>query len=252
MSGWLAAIADKIGARMREGVELPPGSSVLQDLPYGPERAQRVDVYLPAGRVLPPLIVIVGGGAWSMGDKAAEATVARKVAHWLPAGHIVASIGYRRLPEAEPLEQAGDVARGLAFLQRFLVEQGQQAHDAVLIDSAALDVVSLMSGPHLPLHDRAFGASEAGWELASPLHRLDGRPAPVLLIHSSRRPFAGEQALAFAAAVIERGGQAEVLSSDLSHVDLNAELGRDPEYTQCVDTFIETLAARADDPESGA
>jgi hypothetical protein len=102
------------------------------------------------------------------------------------------------------------------------------------------------------LHDRAFGASEAGWELASPLHRLDGRPAPMLLIHSSRRPFAGEQALAFAAAVIERGGQAEVVASDLSHVDLNAELGRDPDYTQCVDAFIETLVARADDPESGA
>jgi acetyl esterase/lipase len=205
--------------------------------------------------------------------------VAAKVAHWLPGGRAVASIGYRRLPDAEPLEQAHDVGRGLAFLQRHLAELGLQSRDAVLvghssgahlvallaadmrsaatdgvepwlgsilIDSAALDVVNLMSGPHLPLHDRAFGTSTAAWELASPLHRLDGPPAPVLLIHSSRRPFAGEQAQAFAAAVIEHGGQSEVLTLDLSHVALNAELGRDADYTARVDAFIETLVAGRD------
>jgi len=274
MSGWLAAVAARIGRRSREDIELPPGTRVERDTAYGRDPGQRLDVYLPPRPAVPPLIVIVGGGAWSLGDKAAPATIGAKVAHWLPLGRTVASVGYRRLPEADPLEQARDVASALALLQRRLVEQGHRPSDAVLvghssgahlvallaadmsaaaiegaqpwlasilIDSAALDVVELMRGPHLPLHDRAFGSSETLWRQASPLHRLRGRPAPILLVHSSRRALAGQQAREFAAAVVASGGRAEVLAVDLSHADLNAGLGREREYTDRVDEFLRTL-----------
>jgi len=194
-------------------------------------------------------------------------------------GLAVASVGHRRLPQAYPLEQARDVARAFALLQRRLAELGRSPRDAVLlghssgahlvalltadvtwaasegvrpwlasilIDTAALDVVALMRGPHLPLHDRAFGSSEAEWRQASPLHRLCGRPAPILLVHSSRRPLAGEQAREFAAAVVRVGARAEVLSVDISHAELNAELGREPEYTARVDAFLRTVMADRD------
>ena len=276
MSGWLAAVAARIGGRSRQGIALPAGARVERDVAYGSDAAQRLDVYLPPRPSVFPLTVIVGGGAWSVGDKAAPATIGAKVAHWLPLGRTVASVGYRRLPEADPLEQSRDVARALSLLQRRLVEQGHSPRDAVLvghssgahlvallaadpasaaidgvepwlasvlIDSAALDVVELMRGPHLPLHDRAFGSSETVWRQASPLHRLRGRPAPILLVHSSRRPLAGEHARAFAAAVVATGGRAEVLPLDLSHAELNAGLGREPGYTARVDAFLGTLAA---------
>ncbi|HEY2559976.1 MAG TPA: alpha/beta hydrolase [Caldimonas sp.] len=279
MSGWLGGLAARIGGRFRPDVELPSGTRLERDLAYGSDPAQRLDLYLPPEPTAGPLIVIVGGGAWSQGDKAAPATMAGKLAHWLPTGRSIASIGYRRLPEADPLEQARDVARALAFLQRRLAAEGHAPRDAflvghssgahlvallaadmssvaidgvepwlasVLIDSAALDVVGLMEGPHLPLHDRAFGSSEAGWRHASPLHRLRGQPAPMLLVHSSRRPLAGEQAREFAAAVVAMGGQAEVLSIDLSHADLNVGLGRDPEYTACIDAFLRTVVTGFD------
>ena len=281
MSGWLAAFVERLGGRSRDDFELPPGASVDRDLAYGPDPAQRIDIYRPGEPESPPLVVIVGGGAWALGDKAATATVADKVAHWVPTGRCVASIGYRRLPAADPLEQAGDVARAVAFLQGRLAAAGMRPRDvvlighssgahvvallaadvqwaaeqgvepwlgSVLIDSAALDVVCLMRGPHLPLHDRAFGSSPATWEEASPLHRLSGTPAPMLLVHSARRPFAGEQAQAFAAAVTERGGQAEVLTLDLTHVGLNAGLGTEPDYTARVDAFIDALVAGCDAP----
>ena len=279
MSGRLAAIAARIGERLRGGAELPAGTRVERDVAYGSDPAQRLDLYLPPQAPVAPLIVIVGGGAWSVGDKAAPATVTGKLAHWLPTGRALASNDHRRLPQAEPLEQARDVARAFALLQRRLAGQGDSPRDAVLlghssgahlvallaadvawaaaegvqpwlasivIDSAALDVVGLMRGPHLPLHDRAFGASESGWRQASPLHRLCGRPAPILIVHSTRRPLAGEQARAFAGAVVRSGGRAEVLSVDLSHADLNGALGRDAEYTARVDAFLATLVGDRD------
>ena len=275
MSGWLAAVAARLGGRSQPHGELPPGARVERDIAYGSDPAQRLDLYLPP-QATAPLIVMVGGGAWSQGDKAAPATVENKVAHWLPLGRTVASVGYRRLPQAEPLEQAHDVARAFAFLQRRLADEGHSPRDAVLVghssgahlvallaadmssaaidsvqpwlgsvlvDTAALDVVGLMRGPHLPLHDRAFGSSEARWRQASPLHRLCRQPAPILLVHSSRRPLAGRQARDFAAAVVAMGGRAEVLPVDLSHADLNAGLGREPEYTERVDAFLRTVIA---------
>ena len=279
MSGWLAAIAARIGGRTASSIALPPGARVERDLVYGSDPAQRVDLYRPAEPVAAPLIVIVGGGAWSQGDKAAPATVSNKLAHWLPVGRAVASVGYRRLPQAGPAEQARDVARALAFLQRRLIDDGSSPRDivllghssgahlvallaadlsaaaidgvepwcaSILIDTAALDVVGLMRGPHLPLHDKVFGSSEAGWREVSPLHRLRGVPAPMLLVHSSRRPLAGEQARQFAAAAIDLGGHAEVLPVDLSHADLNAGLGSEPDYTAGVDAFIHAIVAGRD------
>ena len=109
-----------------------------------------------------------------------------------------------------------------------------------------------MLGPHLPLHDKVFGPLEAGWREVSPLHRLTGKPTPMLLVHSSRRPIAGEQARQFAAAVVAMGGRADVLPVDLSHADLNADLGRDRDYTARVDAFVRAIVAGRDVDSSAA
>jgi acetyl esterase/lipase len=281
MNAWRAAFARRLGADPPVGeIAVPAGAHVERDLAYGAHPAQRIDLYRPERPPSRPLIALVGGGAWAVGDKSAASTVGDKVAHWLPLGHPVASIGYRRLPDAGPFEQAGDVARALAFLQRQRAVEGRSPRDlvvvahssgahlvallgadlaaaagegvepwrvSVLVDSAALDVVDLMRGPHLPLHARAFGAAEPGWREASPLHRLRGAPPPMLLVHSSRRPLAGEQARAFAAAVVAHGGRADVLALDLSHAELNGALGSDREYTARVDAFLERFAADGDD-----
>ena len=253
---------------------LPAGARVERDLSYGPDPAQRLDLYRPAGRPTGALIVIVHGGAWSIGDKANPGVVAAKVAHWLPACVVVVSINYRLLPLAVPLQQAGDVARAIAFVQKraaswqvdstrlVLLGHSTGAHlvallaaapellgpdgaepwlATVLLDSAALDVVGIMRASHRPLYDRAFGAGEADWQKVSPLHRLRARPAPVLLVHSGNRAESADASRRFAAAVADLGGRAEVLEVPLSHAEINAQLGLQNSYTKAVDAFLKSV-----------
>ena len=220
------------------------------------------------------MLVIVHGGAWAIGDKSHPGVAAAKVAHWLPSGIAVASVNYRLLPLAGVLEQAGDVARSIAFLQRraadwqldparmVLLGHSTGAHLAallaadpalasaagaspwratILLDSAALDAVELMKAPHLPLYDPAFGSEPSEWPAFSPLHRLNARPSPILVVHSNRRRDATGAARRFAAAVQARGGRAEVHEAALSHMELNAQLGLDNAYTERVDAFLRSV-----------
>jgi len=254
---------------------LPAGTRIERDLAYGADPAQRLDVYLPADRLSGAVVVLVHGGAWSIGDKASPGVVDAKVAHWLPAGVVVASVNYRLLPLAGPLQQAADVARAIAFVQQrapswqadprrlVLVGHSTGAHlvallaadpalrgaqgalpwlATILLDSAALDAVELMRAPHRPLHDRAFGSDENAWPALSPLHRLRARPAPLLLVHSDRRPESAGASHRFAAAVAALGGRAEVHEVSLSHAEINAQLGMPHAYTERVDAFLRSVA----------
>ena len=267
----VAALAGGLGAG---NPPLPAGARVEHDLAYGTDPAQCLDVYLPAGRPTGAILVVVHGGAWAIGDKANPTVVAAKVAHWLPAGIIVASVNYRLLPLAGPLQQAGDVARAIAFVQKraaswqadparlVVVGHSTGAHLAalltadpalrekngaapwlatILLDSAALDVVEIMHAPHRPFYDRAFGAGEAGWQELSPLHRLRSRPEPLLLVYSDSRPDSAGASQRFAAAVAALGGRAEVHEVSLAHAEINAQLGLSNPYTQRVDAFLKSV-----------
>jgi acetyl esterase/lipase len=253
---------------------LPLGARVERDLDYGADPLQRLDVYLPAVAPTGSVVVIVHGGAWALGDKANRGVIGAKVGHWLAAGIVVVSINYRLLPHAGVLQQAGDVGRAIAFVQGHaqlwhadparLVVLGHStgAHLAallaadpslveseraapwlatILLDSATLDTVAFMQAPHRPLHDRAFGSDEAGWEALSPLHRLRGRPAPILIVHSSHRADAADAAKRFAAAVGARGGRAEIEEVALSHAEINGQLGQRNAYTERVDAFLRSV-----------
>jgi len=269
----LRAVVEAL-SRRGEGVALPEGARVERDLAYGTEVGQALDVYLPAGRPTGAVIVLVHGGGWAIGDKANPAVVGAKVAHWLPAGVVVVSINYRLLPRAGVLQQAADVARAIAFVQRraagwqadparvVVLGHSSGAHLAallaadpalaeaeratawlatILLDSAALDAVEIMRAPHRPLYDRAFGATEADWRALSPLHRLRARPAPLLIVHADRRDDAGGASRRFAAAVAARGGRAEVHDEALSHAEINASLGLANAYTERVDAFLKSV-----------
>lgn len=253
--------------------ELPPGASVLRDLGYGEDPAQRLDVYRPASAAAPvPLIVMVHGGGWMRGDKALLRSIRNKVLHWVGRGWALASVNYRTLPDAAPLEQADDVAQALAFVQRNAGSWGGDASRIVLmghsagahlvsliaadtsiaaragaeawratvtIDSAAFDLVEIMNRPHFAFYDRAFGTDPRDWRMASPLHRLGAAPtAPWLAIHSARRGDSTAQAQGFAAAANARGGRVTALSVDLTHADLNDLLGVPGAYTEAVDAFL--------------
>jgi arylformamidase len=253
----------------------PPGGRVERDVAYGPDSAQRFDVYLPAWKVAgAPVLVMAHGGAWLIGDKGSAGVVENKAAHWLPQGVIFVSVNYRLSPKADPLAQADDVAKALAAAQaraagwgadpaRFvLMGHSAGAHlvallaadpsiatrqgarpwlGTVVLDSAALDLVKIMEGRHLRFYDRVFKDDPAYWRRASPLERLTGTPAPMFVVCSSRRRDSCAHAREFAAKATALGGHATVQPEALSHAEINKTLGQAGPYTQAVDAFLRSV-----------
>lgn len=253
---------------------LPANTRVIRDVAYGPDPRQRFDVYVPAQAQHAPVLFMVHGGGWRRGDKAMPNVVANKLARWLPRGFIVISTNYRMRPDTAPLQQAGDVALALATAQRQAAQWGGDAQRFILIghsagahlvallsaepalataqgaqpwlgtislDSGSLDVVQTMQARHFPLFDEAFGAHPADWTAASPMQQLDGRIVPFLAVCSSQRRNSCAQAHAFVDKAKTFGTSASVLEEDLSHGEINQQLGLPSDYTLAVERFLASL-----------
>lgn len=253
---------------------LPAGVEVARDVEYGSDPLQRFDVYFPANVTAAPVIFMVHGGGWRNGDKSARGVVENKVAHWVTRGSILVSTNYRLLPSADVLTQANDVAAAIATAQRRISQWGGDplkfvlmGHSAgahlvalvassreltgrngvqpwlgsVILDSATLDVVETMNGPHLPLHDDAFGTDPAYWRATSPQFAMRDAQPPLMLICSDTRKLAVSQAREYAAKAERLGTRATVRPEHLSHGEINANLGKPSAYTAAVDLFIGVL-----------
>jgi hypothetical protein len=109
----------------------------------------------------------------------------------------------------------------------------------VSLDSGALDVPDLMQRPRIPpLYHRAFGEDRDGWHAASPHHRLTRDAVPMLLVCSSRRPDACPQGRAMQQKAAALGVKIQVLPQDLSHGQVNHQLGEPSAYTNAVAAFV--------------
>ena len=253
---------------------LPGGARVVRDVHYGKDDLQRMDVYLPPQAENAPVIFMVHGGGWRRGDKGAKSVVENKMTRWVPKGFIFISTNYRMLPKTTPVEQAQDIASALAFAQGKAASWGGDpakfiimGHSAgahlvallavspamalkagvrpwfgtVSLDSAALDVMQTMQAKHYRLYDKAFGSDPAYWKAASPYHALTETVTPFLAVCSTRRSDSCPQATRFVAKVTSLKVRASVLEQDLSHMDINQNLGVEGRYTDAVETFMGTL-----------
>ena len=252
---------------------LPAGARALRDVAYGDDPRQRYDVYLPAQPQRAPVILFVHGGGWANGNKDNPGVVENKAAYWLPKGYVLVSTNYRMRPDTAPIDQARDVARALADVQKrapswnadaanvLLMGHSAGAHLAALVgasstlwreagaarprgvvslDSGALDVPLTMKKPPLPrIYDAAFGRNPADWIAASPYHQLTRDAVPMLFVCSSRRQDACPQGRAMAEKAKTLGVAMEVLPEDLSHGEVNHLLGAPSAYTEAVDTFVQ-------------
>jgi len=253
----------------------PRGTRLIPDIPYGADPAQRFDVYVPLqardSAAPAPVIFFVHGGGWAHGDKTNTRVVEPKVAHWVERGFVVISANYRLLP-TPVARQADDVAAAIAFAQsqaglwggdgRRFVLAGHSAgahlvaliaagartatrpqpwRGAILLDSAAFDVTALMAHRHFGLYDQAFGSDRSYWAAMSPLVQLARPTAPVLAVCSSRRQESCGQADRFAGKASGLGGKVRVLREDLSHMEINAALGDESDYTAQVDAFLASV-----------
>ena len=256
--------------------DLPAGTRVLRDMAYGDDPRQRFDVYLPAQPLHDaPVILFVHDGGWANGNKDNPGVVEGKAGKWLPEGRVFVSTNYRMRPDTAPLDQARDIARALAQVQRLapawgadpshvvLMGHSAGAHLAALVgasntlwqqagasrplgvvslDSGALDVPDMMRRPRLPpLYDRAFGRDPDDWVAASPQHRLTAQAVPMLLVCSTRRSDACPQARAFQAKATALDVPVQVLPQPLSHGEINRTLGLPSDYTIAVDRWLDAL-----------
>lgn len=243
----------------------------FHDVSYGADARQRLDVYAPANAHNAPVIVMVHGGGWRIGDKSIARMYESKVNYWVPKGYVFVSVNYRMLPDADPLEQARDVAHAIATIEEkaatwggdrsrvILMGHSAGAHlialittsqqlapelrgatwtGAVFLDSGALDVPEIMRRPHFHLYDDAFGSDPAFWRSVSPYYALTKREPPVLAVCSTRRPDSCPQAAAFVAKATKLGMRASVLEENLTHEQINETLGETSAYTTAVDRFI--------------
>lgn len=269
-------VAPETGDDRRAAPVLPADSRVLRDLAYGRSPKQALDVYLPPGAKAAPLVVMVHGGAWRVGDKAMARVVDNKAGRWLPRGIGVVSVNYRLLPETDLARQAEDVAAALAFVQRQATEWGADPGEIVLmghsagahlvallgadpsrvtaagglpwrgtvvLDSAALDVEALMARRHYRFHDRAFGKDPAQWAALSPRAQVKAGGTPMLLVCSSERPDRPcADARSMASTLEARGVTVRLRQEARSHRELNASLGLDSDYTRAVEDFMAGLS----------
>lgn len=260
--------------------EAAPAAAPMRDLAYGPDPHQRVDVYLPPDPVAAPTLVYVHGGGWQGGDKASPSAIDAKRRRWNALGAIVVSVDYRRVPAIDPVEQARDVGRALAWAQAraaraggdpdafALIGHSAGAHlvallaaspelqrDAgvqpwratVLLDSAAVDAVATMQAPpDRPLFAQAFGDDPAFWQAASPRHRLKAATAPILAVCAEARPDSCTRNRDFLARAASFGTRTQLLPVALDHGEINRELGEDNAYTEVVETFLRDAGVRLD------
>jgi len=240
-------------------------------LAYGADAAQTMDVFVPPEARDAPVIVMVHGGGWRLGDKTSPGVIENKLKYWLPKGYILVSVDYRLLPTPVS-DQAGDVAAAVAFAEKHATDWGGNGdrlilmgHSAgahlvallsadpsrvvsagghawrgsVVLDSAALDVAGVMSKPHPKLYDDAFGADPAYWASVSPTAQIKSGSVPMQLVCSLKRPDDScGQSKAFAAHLESRGKVTPVAPQLLTHMEIDENLGLTGGYTDAVQAFI--------------
>lgn len=253
----------------------------LPDLAYGDAPRQRLDVFrpTPVNDRAAPVLVMVHGGGWCVGDKAAASVTTHKVERWVPRGFVVVSVNYPMVNDgSDALAQARHIARAAAFVQAraaqwggdptrvilmghsagahlvslvgadasLRAEQGVRPLLAVVsLDAGAIDVVRQMPQvyPFLKMrYTEAFGTQEEGWRLASPFHRVGtGAPPWLGVCSTQRKDRPCDQAEAFAQRLRGLGIAAQVLPQDEGHGAINGKLGLPGPYTQQVEDFLSSL-----------
>lgn len=251
-------------------------ATTMREIAYGPDPAQRFDVYLPDTASSTQAkgastIFYVHGGGWRRGDKAMRGLIEAKQKRWTAAGAIVISANYRMLPDTDPIEQARDIARAVAKAQDTVASLGGDpdgfvlmGHSAgahlvgllaaspamirqagvkpwrasVLLDGGAIDTEATMQGRNPPLFDEAFGKDPAYWRAASPLAQLNAKTAPVLAVCASGRRDSCTANRLFLDKAARFGTHTQLLAKPMSHMGINRDLGEDNDYTREVEAFL--------------
>lgn len=252
------------------------------DLAYGKHPRNKLDIFMPKTRIgnePAPIILMVHGGGWCVGDKGLKSTVDNKASRWTPMGFMFVSVNYPMVADGfDAYAQGEEIARAIAFVQANARDWGgdpdriitmghsagahlvslvnadakirdkmgmKQVLGTISIDAGAVDVPVQMPKAVSSLKTRykeAFGDDPAGWEKASPYHQLDQTAAPWLGICSTTRP---DEICTQTQSYVDKsrsiGVMADILPLAKGHGALNKELGAKGAYTDSVEKFMAQL-----------
>ena len=256
---------------------IPAGINVIHDFSYGSLPDQKMDIYSAGKPSNAPVIFMVHGGGWRNGGKDVSKTVNNKVARWVPEGFVLISINYPMIPDADVGIQADNVAMALATAQKHATEWGADpakfilmGHSAgahlvsllnanpeaaykvgarpwigtVSLDSGAMNVVELMQARHARLYDQAFGTDPEQWKALSPYYAMTAKAGPWLNVCSTKRDTSCSQSKAMADKAATLGVKAALHEENLTHGEINGNLGLPGDYTAAVESFMATLDAK--------
>lgn len=222
-----------------------------------------MDVYAPDGAKNAPIVIMVHGGAWTVGNK--QASIGKDQPRFFnDNGFIYIAINYRLAPDHPFPAPVEDAAAAIAYTYKHAADFGGNKNDIFLMGhSAGAHSVALVSvdpsylGKHglglgvikgtvpldgaaynlvktgekkgeLPRFYRpAFGSDPKVWAKASPtLQVLDGRDVPPMLLLYVDRAQSPKKAQELADVLRQNGYMAQaVLASKRSHKSLNRRLG---------------------------
>jgi len=111
---------------------------------YGPDKAQKLEMFVPAGAKGPlPIVVFIHGGGWDSGDPYSYRFVARALA---PHGYAVVLAGYRLYPHARYPDMLEDGAAALRWVADHAAEHGGDPSRIVLMGHSAGAYNAVMLG----------------------------------------------------------------------------------------------------------
>lgn len=214
-------VAEELTAARGEAYSIPNDGSmvVTQDIYYGDAEEgtpaavnlNSLDIYAPPDADSAPVMVMIHGGGWQIGDKANRGLLENKVPFFTGNGWLFVSINYRLSPDVQHPAHVEDVAKALAWIetnirdyggdpsQLYLMGHSAGAHLAALVatdeqylgaeglELDALSGVILLDGAGYNLetqaefargraaemYQNAFGNDPAVWADASPINHVE-------------------------------------------------------------------------------
>ncbi len=209
--------------RNPEGNYIVPG--VKGDIPYAPGLA--LDAYVQPGPVLRPSVVVIHGGAWSSGGRAAH--VGQILETLTQAGYNWFSVDYRLGGLTRVDDSLADLRAALAFIRCRARDFGVDGDRLVLLgEDSGAHLAALLSAERPPgvigavvmggfydlaatpglmkSHDAALLAR------ASPLAHITAGIPPLLVVHGSAdTEVPVEQAQRYCAAILRARGRCQVV-----------------------------------------
>jgi acetyl esterase/lipase len=135
------------------------GLLFTKNVPYGPARRNRLDVYQPRSAEAPlPVVLQIHGGAWIVGHKAQQA---QPLLHRLASnGYVCVSVNYRLAPKSKFPDPLIDVKMAIAWVRTHIAEYGGDPDLIVLTGGSAGGHLAALAAltPNDPVYQRGFEA----------------------------------------------------------------------------------------------